>query len=88
MQKIKMQVRIETTDSGEERLIAFWRESGQLCCFTWQDGHNVASECYRLNLPMASNLGGKSLIEKMQRYYDSLPGERVQLELVQRLPRQ
>ena len=88
MQTLKVQVRIECAGASDERSVAFWRESGELCCFTWFDGHNTASDNYRLSLPVASHSNAAELMESLQRHYDSLPGERVRLELVQRLPRQ
>lgn len=87
MKTLKIQVRIDSTDSGKERLIAFLRENGQLCCFTWFDGHNAACDEYRLSLPVAWSAEAAEFVESMQRYYDSLPGKRVRLELAQRLAR-
>ncbi len=81
MNIIKVQVR----DNGEYLEGFFYDEHKRLNSFCFREGHNEASEDYRLECSHVPSALASLFITKMQAYYDSLPESKVMLKMVQRL---
>lgn len=82
METLNVQVR-KSPDFVE---IFFYDENKGLNCFSFKEGHNMSGQFYRLNTCKPVTLEVAQIeVGKMQKYYDSLPVEKIKLRLVQRL---
>lgn len=81
METLKIQVRY----NGQYHEMFFYDQDG-LNCFSFVEGHSEACESYRLRKcePVSLEVA-QGYVNRMQAYYNSVPGEKIKLELVQKL---
>lgn len=80
---IKCAVRIE----GDHEIIFTNTPTGNsnIECWTQRDGHNLAGRDYMQALPLANQRLSELAIAEYQAYLNSLPIEKVKLQLVKRI---
>jgi len=83
MQTLKIQLR----DNGQYCEAFYYDDGGDLCCYSFVEGHNSSGNQYRLRCKVVNSVRGEVFRNSMQRYYDSLPTPHINLVLVNKLVR-